>query len=69
MRLCLTMPSASRTMTALETPALAGKTPLEMLAAIEAAQRKEVAAIKAMVEMLIEKGVFTRDEYLAKVKR
>lgn len=48
---------------------LKSKTPLEMLNAIEAAQRKEVAAIKAMVEMLIEKGVFTRDEYLAKVKR
>lgn len=48
---------------------LAGKTPVEMLNAIEAAQRKEVAALKAMVEMLIEKGVFTREEYLAKVKR
>jgi hypothetical protein len=30
---------------------------------------KEVAALNAMVELLIEKGVFTRDEYLAKVKR
>ncbi len=46
-----------------------GRTPAEMLTAIEAAQRKEVAALKAMVEMLIEKGVFTREEYLAKVKR
>ncbi len=50
-------------------PSLNGKTPIEMLNAIEIAQRKEVAAIKAMVEMLIEKGVFTREEYLAKVKR
>lgn len=58
----------ARTMSALELPA-SGKTAIEMLTAIEAAQRKEVAAIKAMVEMLIEKGVFTREEYLAKVKR
>jgi hypothetical protein len=37
---------------------------------VEEVQRKEeMAAIKAMVELLIEKGVFTRDEYLAKVKR
>ncbi len=57
-----------RTMSALELPS-SGKSAIEMLTAIEAAQRKEVAAIKAMVEMLIEKGVFTREEYLAKVKR
>lgn len=42
---------------------------LEVLGSVEEAQRKEVAALKAMVELLIEKGVFTRDEYLAKVKR
>jgi hypothetical protein len=56
---------------ALERPGVAAltKSPLDLLNAIEAAQRKEVAAIKAMVEMLIEKGVFTREEYLAKVKR
>ena len=48
---------------------LTGKTPAETLKAIEDAQRKEVGALKAMVELLIEKGVFTRDEYLAKVKR
>ncbi len=66
-----TAPAAPRTMSAVEMPAIAfaGKSPLEMLNAIEAAQRKEVAALKAMVEMLIEKGVFTREEYLAKVKR
>ena len=28
-----------------------------------------VAALKAMVELLIEKGVFSRDEYIARVKR
>lgn len=50
-------------------PAASTKSPSEMLRAIEEAQRKEVGALKAMVELLIEKGVFTRDEYLAKVKR
>lgn len=51
------------------TASIGGKSPSEMLKAIEDAQRKEVGALKAMVELLIEKGVFTRDEYLAKVKR
>lgn len=51
------------------TASIAGKSPSELLKAIEDAQRKEVGALKAMVELLIEKGVFTRDEYLAKVKR
>jgi hypothetical protein len=46
-----------------------GKSPAEWLRSIEDAQRKEVTALKGMVELLIEKGVFTRDEYLAKVKR
>ena len=46
-----------------------GGSPSEMLKQLEDVQRKEVAAIKAMVELLIERGVFTREEYLAKVKR
>ena len=45
------------------------KSPADMLRAIEDAQRKEVTALKGMVELMIEKGVFTREEYLAKVKR
>ncbi len=45
------------------------KSPAEALRAIEDAQRKEVGVLKAMVELLIEKGVFSREEYLAKVKR
>jgi hypothetical protein len=45
------------------------QSPADVLNALEAAQRKEVAALKAMVEMLIEKGVFTREEYLARLKR
>lgn len=59
-----------RTATASELPtSMQGKTPSEQLRAIEEAQRKEVTALKGMVELLIEKGVFTREEYLAKVKR
>ncbi|HSP81100.1 MAG TPA: hypothetical protein VLQ93_21435 [Myxococcaceae bacterium] len=57
-----------------ETPAVRGNSgggsgAVELLRSVEEVQRKEVAALKAMVELLIEKGVFTRDEYLAKVKR
>jgi hypothetical protein len=52
-----------------ELPSSQGKSPAEMLRAIEEAQRKEVTALKGMVELMIEKGVFTREEYLAKVKR
>ncbi|WNG56741.1 general secretion pathway protein GspE [Archangium gephyra] len=59
-------PSPSR-----EMPSVRGGngSPVELLRGVEEVQRKEVAALKAMVELLIEKGVFTRDEYLAKVKR
>ncbi|WIG98151.1 general secretion pathway protein GspE [Myxococcus sp. SDU36] len=49
-------------------PATSGS-PAELLRNVEEVQRKEVAALKAMVELLIEKGVFSREEYLAKVKR
>ncbi len=53
-----------------EAPAAARpRTPSETLRTIEQAQRKEVTALKGMVELMIEKGVFTREEYLAKVKR
>ncbi len=48
---------------------VSAKSPGEQLRAIEEAQRKEVTALKGLVELMIEKGVFTRDEYLAKVKR
>jgi hypothetical protein len=41
----------------------------EVLRGVEETQRRSVAALKAMVELLIEKGVFSRDEYLARVKR
>ncbi len=49
--------------------AAAPGSPVELLKSVEDVQRKEVAALKAMVEILIEKGVFTREEYIAKVKR
>ncbi|MBU8896589.1 general secretion pathway protein GspE [Corallococcus sp. H22C18031201] len=47
----------------------AGGSPADMLRSVEDVQRKEVAALKAMVELCIEKGIFSREEYLAKVKR
>jgi len=43
--------------------------PSAVLSQIEEAQRREVSALKAMVELLIEKGVFSREEYLARVRR
>jgi hypothetical protein len=42
---------------------------LQTLKTLEDAQKKELAALKAIVDLMLEKGVFTRDEYLAKVKR
>lgn len=58
-------------MTDLPAPAPASSTAsaTEQLTAIEDAQRKEVAVLKGMVELLIEKGVFSLDEYLAKVRK
>jgi hypothetical protein len=41
----------------------------QTLAELETSQRQEVAALRAMVELLIERGVFTRDEYLARVRK
>jgi hypothetical protein len=49
--------------------AAAPQDPIELLRAIEDIQRREVAALRAMVELLIDKGVFSREEYLAKVNR
>ena len=42
---------------------------VEVLRGVEETQRRSVAALKAMVELLIEKGVFSRDEYISRVKR
>jgi hypothetical protein len=63
-------PPAAASRPSVATPAVkSGGNPVELLKAVEEVQRKEVAALKAMVELLIEKGVFSREEYLAKVKR
>jgi len=50
-------------------PPRARPSAVEVLRGVEETQRRSVAALKAMVELLIEKGVFSRDEYLARVKR
>jgi hypothetical protein len=50
-------------------PPITNGSAVELLREIEEVQRKEVAALKALVELMIEKGVFTRNEYLEKVKR
>ncbi len=42
---------------------------VDVLRGVEETQRRSVSALKAMVELLIEKGVFSRDEYLSRVKR
>jgi hypothetical protein len=47
----------------------AASSPAATLTAVEEAQRQAVAVLKSMVELLVEKGVFTRDEYLAKLRR
>lgn len=48
---------------------VAGAAPTPVSGTPSREMSKEVAALHAMVELLIEKGVFTRDEYLAKVNR
>jgi hypothetical protein len=46
-----------------------GASAADVLRGLEDTQRRAVAVLKAMVELLIEKGVFSREEYLARVKR
>ena len=48
--------------------ALNGKSS-QLLEQIEEMQQREVTALKALVEILIDKGVFSREEYLARVRR
>jgi hypothetical protein len=50
-------------------PRRQGASASEVLKGVEETQRRSVAALKAMVELLIEKGVFSRDEYLSRVRR
>lgn len=42
---------------------------VDALSRIEATQRNEVAVLRAMVELLIDRGVFSREEYLARVRK
>jgi hypothetical protein len=46
-----------------------GATALEMAVALDFAQKKQLKAIRVMLELLIEKGVFTRDEYIQLVSK
>ena len=62
-------PAAAAAKPAPEPPARSRPSAVEVLRGVEETQRRSVAALKAMVELLIEKGVFSRDEYLARVKR
>jgi hypothetical protein len=50
-------------------PPAAAHSAVDVLRGVEETQRRSVAALKAMVELLIEKGVFSREEYLGRVKR
>jgi len=40
-----------------------------MVDALDAAQKKQLRAIRAMVELLVDKGIFSRDEYLSRLNR
>lgn len=42
---------------------------LALLESLEEIQRKQVGALKAMVDLLVEKRVFSREEYSARIKR
>ncbi len=41
----------------------------ELVSKLDGAQRQQVKAIRAMVELLVEKGVFSMEEYLALINR
>lgn len=53
------------------TPSSSSSAPAEddRFAAMEESQRREVAALKALVELLVQKGVISLDEYLSRLKR
>lgn len=50
-------------------PGAAPRSASELLRSMEEVQHREITALRAMVELLIDKGVFSRDEYLSRVKR
>lgn len=41
----------------------------ELVSALELAQKKQLKAIRAMAELLIEKGVISREDYIARLNR
>jgi hypothetical protein len=47
----------------------ATSTALEMAVALDGAQKKQLKALRVMLELLIEKGVFSRDEYMQLVNK
>jgi hypothetical protein len=50
-------------------PAFPSSAPAAAPAANDEAHRREVAALKALVELLVQKGIISLDEYLARLKR
>jgi hypothetical protein len=42
---------------------------IDLVATIDSAQKKQLKAIRAMAELLIEKGLISRDEYYARINR
>jgi len=62
-------PISAPTISAAPPPAPPAPSAVDVLRGVEETQRRSVAALKAMVELLIEKGVFSREEYLGRVKR
>jgi hypothetical protein len=50
-------------------PAVAAGQLAPMIDTLEGAQRKQRRAIRAMVDLLVDKGVFSREEYLARLNR
>lgn len=63
------MPPPSAPPPGLGVPQGNGGTALDMAIALDTAARKQQKALRVMLELLIEKGVFSRDEYLQLVNR
>lgn len=60
------LPNAMNAARPANTPSTAA---LEMAAQLDGAQKKQLKAMRVLLELLIEKGVFSRDEYMALVNR
>jgi len=62
-------PVPPRSTTAAPVPPAGPADPLELLRTLEGLHRQGAAALEAMVDLLIEKGVFSRAEFSSKMKR